>query len=405
MDKRKMNELIVKLGKKLAKAFEIDEYLAYFLEKKPEVVQHKVQEMMKDENFPQEAQWDKVRWEIRGKNKTEFSEWVRLGFQKGYLSQEDIKDKLNDFIRSDRDYKMYTAEWEKLMNIEIILKETAEEYLERQGKADALSKHLSSNFDSDYIGEKLKEYENLSLSYNPVMDLFNEQRASSELGDKATVLNTRFKVLVSPPDFEEVASSLTMMIKDQGESLDALLEFSGQALNAIYFSPYTLHFLPLNVQIQDTVEEWEERNQVLASPARAKELLTQKISDSFDGAWLGEEMSDPEMLQHPQNVLYQRISDALGEAGFPRAARPENVDFKAVAESLLDFGEMAARIIDLAHENYEGINNMLHSPADRFNMIWKTPEFIRGLDYKVTLMQTVDEWLEEHPEVESEMEY
>ena len=59
MDKRKMNELIVKLGKKLAKAFEIDEYLAYFLEKKPEVVQHKVQEMMKDENFPQEAQWDK----------------------------------------------------------------------------------------------------------------------------------------------------------------------------------------------------------------------------------------------------------------------------------------------------------------------------------------------------------
>jgi len=66
---------------------------------------------------------------------------------------------------------------------------------------------------------------------------------------------------------------------------------------------------------------------------------------------------------------------------------------------------MAARIIDLAHENYEGINNMLHSPADRFNMIWKTPEFIRGLDYKVTLMQTVDEWLEEHPEVESEMEY
>lgn len=405
MDKRKMNELIVKLGKKLAKAFEIDEYLAYFLEKKPEVVQHKVQEMMKDENFPQEAQWDKVRWEIRGKNKTEFSEWVRLGFQKGYLSQEDIKDKLNDFIRSDRDYKMYTAEWEKLMNIEIILKETAEEYLERQGKADALSKHLSSNFDPDYIGEKLKEYENLSLSYNPVMDLFNEQRASSELGDKATVLNTRFKVLVSPPDFEEVASSLTMMIKDQGESLDNLLEFSGQALNAIYFSPYTLHFLPLNVQIQDTVEEWEERNQVLASPARAKELLTQKISDSFDGAWLGEEMSDPEMLQHPQNVLYQRISDALGEAGFPRAARPENVDFKAVAESLLDFGEMAARIIDLAHENYEGINNMLHSPADRFNMIWKTPEFIRGLDYKVTLMQTVDEWLEEHPEVESEMEY
>ena len=93
-----------------------------------------------------------------------------------------------------------------------------------------------------------------------------------------------------------------MIIKDQGDALDNLLDISGQALNAIYFSPYTLNFLSINVTIQDSVEEWEERNQILTSPHRAKELLTKKIQDSFDGAWLGEEMSDPEMLQHPQNI-------------------------------------------------------------------------------------------------------
>ena len=120
------------------------------------------------------------------------------------------------------------------MDIEVILKETAEEYNERQGKASTLSKHLAANFDLVYIGEELKQPDNLSLSYNPVMDLFEEKKSDVGLGQKATTQNTRFTVLVSPPDFEEVANNLTMITKDQGDALDNLLDISGQALNISY---------------------------------------------------------------------------------------------------------------------------------------------------------------------------
>lgn len=394
---KKKPELQKKLAKKLSKSFDINDFLAYFLENRSDDVKELVEEELHQHRFPEEAEWDTVLWSLSGRNRVEFTKWLDIAVQKHYINGEDIADKLDDFIRSDRDYKMFAAEWRQLLNIDVKLLENVSEWYERQGKVKELAKILSTNFDPDYIGLRLASPELLEATFNPVSDVFRNEAEQLGFPKEATTINTRFKVIPTMAvDFEEFANYLTGILREKDGQVDNLLRINNRQINEVYLSHLTISYLAIRVTILDTLEEWEERNQILSDNSRAKKLLSEMIERMFDPILLGEEFSTVEMLDQPQNICERKVQEKLHEENFPKQATAYNVDFDASAKSALPYTEVAEHLIEASGNNFEAINNMMHANQERFNFFWKLPQFMRILDFDITLNQTKEDWLSEN---------
>lgn len=409
MDRRKFNKNLAvsqflkdnskireELGAKLYDSYGPQNFAVYFYEKRPEDVAELVNQAMREADYPEQADWKTVAWELNVQNKVDFVEWVDIAAEKKYMNGEDIGDKFADFTKSDRDYQMYAEEWKKLLNIEVKLKENKYEWMERQGKAEQIGRLLASQFDPDYLGERLKSPELIEMTYNPTTDIFRDNADELGLTEKATTINTRFKVkpqLGIP--FADFAKELSYMVKD-GAELEKIFQTNSQVVNEIFLRKETLPYLAIEVEILDTIDEWEERNQILANPDRAEAVLTKKITDCFDPLLIGERLSTEAMLQRSDNACYQQIEEKLAEEGFPQGATPLNVDFDARAKCQLPYEDIAVILIELTGNNPEALNNMVHASPERFNAMWIAPEFLFTLDFDIILRQTVDEWIAEN---------
>lgn len=396
----KLQNFTNKLAKKLSKSFNINEFLSYFLEHKHDDVKDMALEAMKDGGFPDYADWEKVLWRLEGQNKVEFREWLRIGADKQYIHKSDIADKLNDFIKSDRDYKMFSEMWKELLHIKVVLLENSEEWRIRQGKVEQLGKVLEQRFDKGYIENRLVQSDFLALSFNPVIDLLEAKLKDEGFPKEANSLNTRFKVNVNLAiDFNEFANKLSVMMGEK-QILDMLIEYNNERINEIYISQHTMPYLAIQVEVLDTLQEWQERNHIIFDQSNLLEVVAEAFESRFDGVMVGEMFSMGDLLYSDTNTCYQEVELALQEEGFPKEAKPENVDFDVVAEYPLDWSVVAEYYINGMNGNIEVINNTIQSSPEYFNnVIWRFPIFSQFLIFNIKLNQTIEEWNEEHPEL------
>lgn len=394
---RKNPDLKKALASKLAKNFDINDFLNHFVEYNEQAVKELTELELTQQNFPKEANWKEVLWVLKGQNKLDFREWIDIAVNRHYITGEDIPDKLNDFISSDRDYVMFAKEWKQLLNIRVELLETPNEWFERKGKAKELASLLEKNYDSNYIASRLVASDVLEHPHNPVPSAFREASHEAGLPEKATLNNSRYKITTTlTVPFLDFAHFLTALFNNNKTQVDNLLSLSTKELNEVYLLPHTLTFTGVNVVITDTIAEWEERNSMLSNPERAVSVLAQRIETNFDPIIVGEMLSTREMLEQPQNTCLLKVQEKLEEEQFPKQATAYNVDFDAKADMLLPATTTAEKIIELFNNDYEAINNFVYLPADIFNQFWKFPVFINTLDFFISLKQTAEEWTKEN---------
>lgn len=393
-------------GATLASAFNINGFLRYFIDHRPDDVQEMVEQKMSEMNFPKEAKWDSVIWELKGRNKLDFVEWVLIGKELNHIKKEDFLDDLKYFVRSNRDYEMYAKEHHRLLNISVDMLETAEQWKERQGNVIKLAKMLENQFDSNLLGELLKQPEYLEKSYNPTVDLFRERAEGIGLPQQATVLNTKYQIIPKPTNsFEEIADTISMIYKGDNSRIDELMmERNKRQINELFTSQFVLPHFAIEVKLLDSLESWEERNQAMVSPNKASKILAKALEKQFDPLLFGEEFSTLELLQYERNACYFAVVEKLDEEQFPKEANPYNVDFDAKAKVTTEWKVIAEKIIDLSGYDYEAINNLVHADGHLLLKLFKTAELVVYLDFDITLNQTAEEWLEDNPDISSEAE-
>lgn len=404
--KKEEIEDLEKYGAVLATAFNINDFLRYFIEHKPDDVQEMVEKKMSEMNFPKEAKWDSVIWELKGQNKLDFVEWVLIGKELNHIKKEDFLDDLKYFVRSNRDYEMYAKEHHRLLNIRVDLLETAVQWQERQGNVIKLAKMLENQFESGLLGELLKQPEYLEKSYNPTVDLFRERAEEIELPQQATVLNTQYQIIPKPlTSFEEIAETISMIYKGDNSRIDELMiERNKRQINEVFASPFVMSHFAIEVKLLDSLESWEERNQAMVSPNKASQILAKALEKQFDPLLFGEEFSTLELLQYERNACYPAVVEKLDEEQFPKEANPYNVDFDAKAKVTTEWKVIAEKIIDLSGYDYEAVNNLVHADSGMLLQIFKTAELVIYLDFDITLYQSAEEWAENNPDFSSEKE-
>lgn len=403
----KAQEITKRLASKLAAAFDINEYLSFYLMEHENEVGELVKEKMQEENFPASVNWKSVKWDLTGKNIREYREWLNFAARKRMITGFDLADGLKDFISSTRDLKMYAAEDQRFLSLAIKLLETPREWEERQGKIIELAKKLEDHFDQTYLGLKLATPEYLTEPSNPTIDLFEEVKRQEGFPKEATVNNTKFKVVPKLKiGYDEFAKRVSLTLRGEDGSIDYLLKVDDKYLNEIYLNKFFLPYLAYNIQITEEVAEWEERNEVLSKPDKALGRLAEAFENNFNGLLIGEMLSTKDNLQISHNTLFEKVKERLQEEGFPKQATPNNVDFDATAVNMVPFEDLAQYTINNAQGNYQVINQMINSSADNFNaIVWKSPAYLQFLSFDVKFMQTVEEWSKENADRLAEDEY
>lgn len=286
------------------KRFDLQEFTTTLIEAEPSTIKELVEDYLHTEGFPKGVTYIDVDWHLKPRLRASYDKWVELGINEGYIADNDLREGLREFFDTGRVTQMALKEWSKshLLDLEVVLNETLEKWEHRMGGSEALLDNFYSLFDAMQVNKLLTE--NID-SYPELVSEFRDKTKEALL-DNAKLNNTNYRVKVNTQGNEsEIVLLMTLILNiNSPQALDSIPKMTADDFNTLLCLPSIFRKLSKNVELLDSVDEWEERNKQIASERVAIQKISQKLVENFN---------PDEVLQYlvttpsPDNPYYQKL--------------------------------------------------------------------------------------------------
>ena len=358
------------------KRFDLQDFTATLIEAEPSTIKEIVEDYLHTEGFPKGVTYIDVDWHLKPRLRASYDKWIELGINEGYIADDDLRDGLREFFDTGRATEMALREWSKshLLDLEVVLNETLEKWERRMGGSEELLDNFYRLFDAMQVNKLLTE--NID-SYPELVEEFRDKTKEAGL-DNAKLNNTHYKVKVNTQGNEsEIVLLMTLILNiNSPQALDSIPKMTADDFNTLLCLPSIFRKLSKNVELLDSVNEWEERNKQIASERVAIQKISQKLADGFN---------PDEILQHlvatpsPDNPYYKKL-EALAEERHVSVEKLLAQKPKATLKFNGDMAEISKKLLDTKLSEYKNYNNFILGEKELNNALWLEEPLIKSIN-------------------------
>lgn len=331
------------------KRFDLQDFTATLIEAEPSTIKELVEDYLHTEGFPKGVTYIDVDWHLKPRLRASYDKWVELGFNEGYITDDDLRDGLREFFDTGRATQMALNEWQKnhLLDLEVVLNETLENWERRMGGSEELLDNFYRLFDAIQVNKLLTE--NID-SYPELVEEFRDKTKEAGL-DNAKLNNTHYKVKVNTQGNEsEIVLLMTLILNiNRPQALDSISKMTADDFNTLLCLPSIFRKLSKRIELLDSVSEWEERNKQIASERVAVQKISQILTESFNPEEILQQLV---ATPSPDNPYYQKLEVLAEERHVPvekLLAKKPNATVKFNG----DIADLSKKLLDTELSGYE----------------------------------------------------
>ena len=358
------------------KRFDLQDFTATLIEAEPSTIKELVEDYLHTEGFPKGVTYIDVDWHLKPRLRASYDKWVELGFNEGYIADDDLRDGLREFFDTGRATEMALKEWNKshLLDLEVVLNETLEKWEHRMGGSEELLDNFYRLFDAMQVNKLLTE--NID-SYPELVEEFRDKTKEAGI-DNAKLNNTHYKVKVNTQGNEsEIVLLMTLILNiNRPQALDSIPKMTADDFNTLLCLPSIFRKLSKMVELLDSVTEWEERNKQIASERVAIQKISQKLAESFN---------PDEILQHlvatpsPDNPYYKKL-EVLAEERHVSVEKLLAQKPKATLKFNGDMADLSKKLLDTKLSEYKNYNKFILGEKELNNALWLEEPLVKSIN-------------------------
>lgn len=370
------NDLLKQATTVFEKRFDLQEFTATLIEAEPSTIKELVEDYLHTEGFPKGVTYIDVDWHLKPRLRASYDKWVELGFNEGYISDDDLRDGLREFFDTGRATEMALKEWNKshLLDLEVVLNETLEKWERRMGGSEELLDNFYRLFDAMQVNKLLTE--NID-SYPELVEEFRDKTKEAGL-DNAKLNNTHYKVKVNTQGNEsEIVLLMTLILNiNSPQALDSIPKMTADDFNTLLCLPSIFRKLSKTVELLDSVNEWEERNKQIASERVAIQKISQKLTENFN---------PDEILQYlvatpsPENPYYKKL-EVLAEESHVSVEKLLTQKPKATVKFNGDMADLSKKLLNTKLSEYEKYNKFILGEKELIKAIWLEEPLVKSIN-------------------------
>ena len=348
------------------KRFDLQDFTATLIEAEPSTIKELVEDYLYTEGFPKGVTYIDVDWHLKPRLRASYDKWVELGINEGYIADDDLRDGLREFFDTGRATQMALNEWQKshLLDLEVVLNETLENWEHRMGGSEELLDNFYSLFDAMQVNKLLTE--NID-SYPELVEEFRDKTKEAGL-DNAKLNNTHYRVKVNTQGNEsEIVLLMTLILNiNKPQALDSIPKMTADDFNTLLCLPSIFRKLSKNVELLDSVDEWEERNKQIASERVAIQKISQILTESFNPEEILQQLV---ATPRPDNPYYQKL-EVLAEERHVSVEKLLSQKPKATVKFNGDMADLSKKLIDTKLSEYEIYKKFVSKEKEIISDLW-----------------------------------
>lgn len=361
------------------KRFDLQDFTATLIEAEPSTIKELVEDYLHTEGFPKGVTYIDVDWHLKPLLRASYDKWVELGIKDGYITDDDLRGGLREFFDTGRVIQMALNEWQKshLVDLEVVLNETLEKWERRMGGSEELLDNFYNLFDAMQVNKFLTE--NID-SYPELIEEFRDKIKEAGL-DNAKLNNTHYQVKVNTQGNEsDIVLLMTLILNiNEPQAIDSIPKMTADDFNTLLCLPSIFRKLSKNVELLDSVNEWEERNKQIASERVAIQKISQRLTESFN---------PDEILQRlvatpsPDNPYYQKL-EVLAEERHVSVEKLLSQKPKATIKFNGDMADLSKKLLDTKLSEYENYNKFILGEKALINALWLEEPLVKSLNIEI----------------------
>lgn len=348
------------------KRFDLQDFTATLIEAEPSTIKELVEDYLHTEGFPKGVTYIDVDWHLKPRLRASYDKWVELGINEGYIAEDDLRDGLREFFDAGRATQMALNEWQKshLVDLEVVLNETLENWEHRMGGSEELLDNFYSLFDAMQVNKLLTE--NID-SYPELVEEFRDK--TKEVGlDNAKLNNTHYRVKVNTQGNEsDIVLLMTLILNiNKPQALDSIPKMTADDFNTLLCLPSIFRKLSKNVELLDSVDEWEERNKQIASERVAIQKISQILTESFNPEEILQQLVATPSSDNP---YYQKL-EVLAEERHVPVEKLLSQKLKATVKFNGDMADLSKKLLDTKLSEYEIYKKFVSKEKEIISGLW-----------------------------------
>lgn len=361
------------------KRFDLQDFTTTLIEVEPSTIKELVEDYLHTEGFPQSVTYIDVDWHLKPRLRASYDKWIELGFNEGYITDDDLRDDLREFFDTGRAMQMALKEWQKshLLDLEVVLNETLEKWERRMGVSEELLDNFYSLFDAMQVNKLLKE--NID-SYPELVEEFRDKTKEAGL-DNAKVNNTHYQVKVNTKGNEsEIVLLMTLILNiNNPQAIENIPKMTADDFNTLLCFPNIFRKLSKNIELLDSVNEWEERNKQIASERVAIQKISQILTESFNPDEILQRLVETPSLDNP----YYKKLEVLAEEYHVTVEKLLSKRLKATVKFNGDIVDLSKKLLDGKLSEYEIYRKFVSKEKEIISAFWVDNPLKKSLNIEV----------------------